>query len=111
MTIVLCEVERKLNAYLNSNKLEQLKNQHAEKLRSLLKLYEALLVTDLAILSFGQVMRRKPKIDPPTLQTSPPCQREGLELRQNYRISPSTWRVFRCTWDRTGDKPATRSRP
>ncbi|GFV44846.1 hypothetical protein TNCV_563951 [Trichonephila clavipes] len=28
----LLEVERRLNVYLNSNKLEQLENQHAEKL-------------------------------------------------------------------------------
>ncbi|GFV02573.1 hypothetical protein TNCV_5017411 [Trichonephila clavipes] len=28
----LFEVERSLNVYLNSNKLEQLENQHAEKL-------------------------------------------------------------------------------
>ncbi|GFY09597.1 hypothetical protein TNCV_380921 [Trichonephila clavipes] len=28
----LFEVERRLNVYLNSNKLEQLENQHAEKL-------------------------------------------------------------------------------
>ncbi|GFS62199.1 hypothetical protein TNCV_477251 [Trichonephila clavipes] len=34
----LFEVERRLNAYLNSNKLEQLGNQHAEKLPATVKL-------------------------------------------------------------------------
>ncbi|GFT33996.1 hypothetical protein TNCV_4384501 [Trichonephila clavipes] len=33
----LLEVERRLNVYFNSNKLEQLENQHAEKLRERLE--------------------------------------------------------------------------